>query len=217
MELYGYEMHREKDLSHHGILGQKWGVRRYQNPDGTLTNAGKKRYGEFGIDNRPSHKQISDERFKIATRKTNALLSKDETMQGYMQIIDSFEKKYGLDKMESADAQSDYFDRLEQKSHKDSKLAAELEEYETASSNYAKNFSKYHEEGQKYADQKILAKYGKEAARDTYKTDKVQTGAIIVGGILLSPIIIPAALITVAVSSAIPHKKKDSSKPKASK
>lgn len=31
-------------LIHHGILGQKWGVRRYQNEDGTLTAAGKKRY-----------------------------------------------------------------------------------------------------------------------------------------------------------------------------
>ena len=33
------------ELQHHGIKGQKWGVRRYQNEDGSLTNAGKKRYG----------------------------------------------------------------------------------------------------------------------------------------------------------------------------
>lgn len=33
------------ELTHHGILGQKWGVRRYQNVDGSLTNAGKKRKG----------------------------------------------------------------------------------------------------------------------------------------------------------------------------
>lgn len=32
-----------KELTHHGILGQKWGVRRYQNQDGSLTAAGKKR------------------------------------------------------------------------------------------------------------------------------------------------------------------------------
>ena len=30
-------------IYHHGIKGQKWGVRRYQNPDGTLTSMGKAR------------------------------------------------------------------------------------------------------------------------------------------------------------------------------
>lgn len=36
-------------LAHHGILGQKWGVRRYQNEDGSLTNAGKKRYAKEAV------------------------------------------------------------------------------------------------------------------------------------------------------------------------
>lgn len=31
-------------LAHHGIKGMRWGIRRYQNPDGTLTDAGRKRY-----------------------------------------------------------------------------------------------------------------------------------------------------------------------------
>lgn len=32
------------ELYHHGIKGQRWGVRRYQNEDGSLTAAGNKRY-----------------------------------------------------------------------------------------------------------------------------------------------------------------------------
>ena len=33
-------------LEHHGVKGMKWGVRRYQNSDGSLTSAGKKRAGD---------------------------------------------------------------------------------------------------------------------------------------------------------------------------
>ena len=41
--MYGY-LARTTVIAHHGIKGMKWGVRRFENPDGTLTEAGKKRY-----------------------------------------------------------------------------------------------------------------------------------------------------------------------------
>lgn len=44
-EYYGVQsLPLEGYLQHHGIKGQKWGIRRFQNSDGSLTEAGKKRY-----------------------------------------------------------------------------------------------------------------------------------------------------------------------------
>ena len=40
---------RQNELTHYGIKGQKWGVRRFQNKDGSLTPAGKKRYDDTDI------------------------------------------------------------------------------------------------------------------------------------------------------------------------
>lgn len=52
------------DLRHHGIKGQKWGVRRFQNSDGSLTAAGRKRYGDG--------KGSSVEDYQNAIKKTKA-------------------------------------------------------------------------------------------------------------------------------------------------
>jgi hypothetical protein len=49
-------------LYHHGILGQKWGIRRYQNEDGTLTAEGKKRQ-EYKTQ-KEAAKQVTKDRLK---------------------------------------------------------------------------------------------------------------------------------------------------------
>lgn len=55
-------------LEHHGILGQKWGVRRYQNLDGTLTAAGRARYGTATVPGTSEHPSGSpSEKFHTRT------------------------------------------------------------------------------------------------------------------------------------------------------
>ena len=58
----------EYELYHHGILGMKWGIRRYQNKDGSWTSAGKKRYGETDSGNDNSKQKLSN---KAVTPKEN--------------------------------------------------------------------------------------------------------------------------------------------------
>ncbi len=54
------------ELRHHGVKGQKWGVRRYQNADGSLTSAGRKRYGSG---EKGSDKSEADGQKKAQTKK----------------------------------------------------------------------------------------------------------------------------------------------------
>ncbi len=53
------------ELHHHGVKGMRWGVRRYQNADGTWTSAGKKRYGGNTADEQTQQTK-SQTRKKIA-------------------------------------------------------------------------------------------------------------------------------------------------------
>ncbi|MBR6287816.1 MAG: hypothetical protein IKR19_00555 [Acholeplasmatales bacterium] len=62
-----------RELYHHGIKGQKWGIRRFQNEDGSLTAEGKKRYqvndfdGSMTKEGKKLYKQ-DQKQVKIANR-----------------------------------------------------------------------------------------------------------------------------------------------------
>lgn len=71
-------------LSHHGVLGQRWGIRRYQRKDGTLTAAGKKRYKNdivFNKDN--AHNHISKQKNIRFENRSSYVISTPHDMKVY--------------------------------------------------------------------------------------------------------------------------------------
>lgn len=76
-------------LYHHGILGQKWGVRRFQNEDGSLTPAGEKRYGA-NIDGAQNKLQIAKKQYDSA-RKQYTLRPTETSLKAYRKTMGRYE------------------------------------------------------------------------------------------------------------------------------
>ena len=106
------------EIKHHGIKGQKWGVRRYRNRDGSLTPAGRKRYS----DSAPAHehhkrvydgkkaRELSDQELRDRLNRLNMekqynQLTQQETSPGKKFIKDAL---YGAGKQVAAEQTKKY-------------------------------------------------------------------------------------------------------------
>ena len=83
------------ELYHHGIKGQKWGVRRFQNKNGSLTLLGKKRYGskENFEKQYPKDAQVKGTRAANGTKKTARDKARKMTNQELAEAINKLDMK----------------------------------------------------------------------------------------------------------------------------
>ena len=133
----------EQELYHYGVLGMKWGIRRYQNADGSLTSEGRKRA-------RQEYKEDNKKAFEYG---------KNATITARAVSIAAKKETKAANRWEKAN------DRNAQKRYEKYKLAESVREY------LQKQSQDWDAKVKEHRDQ-LIEKYGKEAISEISRDKK---------------------------------------------
>lgn len=182
----------EEELYHHGILGQKWGRRRYQNPDGSYTQAGRARYGIFGGRKRKMSKDArlrAKERVRVKNEEARREAYTAEAERARAQA----DAERAKTELREAKKQNSLAYKLGSKAAENAAYKAEQKRMaKEANKPLSKNASKYIEaiqSGNKRKIEKVARKLNNDEYRAainrinmTYEMDRLKTEASIAKG-----------------------------------
>lgn len=165
------------ELYHHGVKGMKWGVRRYQNTDGTYTSAGKKRYTD------------SDGKESLRARAGKFIKRRKENLKNYRnykRVEYEAHKKYELDdKREQAQRENDVNATIRSMTWGDDERY--YRDFNPIGDERVKDYNRAIAQAKKYTEEKFKSEYGDEKLEQAKKTEDFLAGVtaatIIIGGL----------------------------------